>query len=175
VVVRHFFPAQIAGEYAAVATLGRIALFFPGSVATVMFPKTAQRHARQQETVSAVGKSVMATLALCAVPIGGMSIWARPFLYWSYGNAYVGGADLLGIYGITMGMYALASLLLQYFLSVDDVRFVVVLAVSALLSVLGIGVFHTSTAQVLTVVSVVGGLVVAAGALLCVFPRWRDR
>lgn len=170
VFVRHFFSPQTAGEYAAVATLGKIVLFFPASVATVMFPTTARRSARQQETVGTLGKSAVVTLALCAIPIAGMFALAQPLLRLSYGNAYTGGAGLLGVYGATMGVYALVSLLLQYFLSVDDMRFVIALATGAVLFLLGIGIFHGSMAQVVGVVGIVGGLMAGIGFLLSLLP-----
>jgi O-antigen/teichoic acid export membrane protein len=168
--VRHYFAPQPAGEYAAVATLGRTVLFFPTSIATVMFPKTAGQHIRGLATYATLGKSVAATVTLCLIPVTGMILWARPLLLWSYGEAYVGGAGLLGFYGITMGIYALMSLLLQYFLSVNDGRFVVALLAVAASSLAGIGLFHASMTQVVGVMATVGGLAVTVGVFLCAFP-----
>lgn len=171
ILVRHFFPPQAAGEYAAAATLGKIALFLPAPMATVMFPKTALRNAQRQETTSVLSKSAAVTLILCAIPVIGMFILPQHLVGWSYGQAYIGGAGLLGIYGASMAGYALVSLLLQYFLSVDDMRFITTLAIGAVLSLLGISAFHTSASQVVTVMGIIGGLMIATGCLLCLYPR----
>jgi O-antigen/teichoic acid export membrane protein len=48
VIVKHFFPPVQAGYYSAASVLGKVILFVPGAIATLMFPKTSYRYALGQ-------------------------------------------------------------------------------------------------------------------------------
>jgi hypothetical protein len=59
------------------------------------------------------------------------------------------------------------GLLVQYYLSIDDCRFVTVVMLGALSLVLGLWAFHATLAQVLLVLNVTGAGVLLVGESWC--------
>ena len=70
-IVRHFFPAEAAGYYAALALTGRIVFFATWSVVTAMFPIVAQRHRRGEAHRSLLFVSLGVVLVSLAGHRGG--------------------------------------------------------------------------------------------------------
>ena len=59
-VVRARFPDD-AGPYAAASAFARVAFFLPATILTVLFPRTAARQARGEDTADILGRSLIAT------------------------------------------------------------------------------------------------------------------
>jgi O-antigen/teichoic acid export membrane protein len=102
VMVEHFFDKTKGGLYSVAAVLGRSVFFATGGIASVQFPKVAARHAKGKSTVSVVAGS----LALCAgVGLLGtalLQVFGRMIMVRFAGKSYLGGAHLLGWYGLGM-------------------------------------------------------------------------
>ena len=79
-VVKARFPAHEAGAYAAASAFARVGFFFPAAILAVLFPRTAARHARGEETEDILGRSLLATVAFCG---------ALALCYWAAGVGLV--------------------------------------------------------------------------------------
>lgn len=124
VFARHFFPAEQAGQYSAAATLGKIVLFLPGPVATLMFPKASARHAAGISLTSMLRKSALATLGLSLAVVAIFVVWPAGVVRLLYGNEYTQAGQWLSLYGLATIGTALVNLLMFHYLAAREVRFI---------------------------------------------------
>ena len=166
IVVKHFFSPEEAGYYSAASVLGKIILFFPGTVSTVMFPKTAQRFALGQDASDIVRKSVLVTVGLCGLAAAMLDLFPSLAVHLLFGNQYDGSISLVSLYGVTMGLYALVQLLMTFYISQEEARFIWLLGgVSTILAIV-LALYHVTLVQVI--------LSLAAGAtgILVISELW---
>jgi O-antigen/teichoic acid export membrane protein len=165
ILVKHYFDPVSAGYYAAAATVGKMVFFIPSAVGTLMFPKVSAQLAAGGDGGMVLRKSVLITLGLC----GGMSaalFWLpNPITRILFGSAYAPTATLVGGYGVVMTLFALANLLMLYYMSAHDSRFALLLGAGLLLEIVGVGRYHQGLPQVVIVVGVCIGAVIVASEL----------
>ncbi len=156
VLVKHFFPPDEAGIYAAVALVGRLVNMCAWSVVNTMFPVSAGAAGDEREGSSVLFTSLSLVLLILAVLIGGLRM--IPNFLWKilfgahFELAHYGGlAGLLILYAITTGIYSLSSVIITYEMSrkIANTSWMQ-LAFSGALA-LGIYIFHHTLHQVIVV------------------------
>jgi len=172
--VKHFFPAPVAGLYAAVALVGRVVYMFSWSVISSMFPVSAA--SVQQQASRTVLKSAL-WLVTAMTSLFTVAAWLTPMSLWTavlgerfLGTVHAPFSSLLASYSAMTSIYAVAVVLLTYEMSRRIVNATwVQLAFSALLPVF-ISLFHSSLQQVIMVqLFLMLGLLVAVSV-----PFWRQ-
>ena len=152
--VKHFFAAGPAGEYAAVVALSRALYYAAAGVAIVLFPKVAFRESRGTSHSFLVWLSVGIVIAGGIAGIALLTV-ASGFLLSAFaGKAYAGGAVILPWYGIGMMLLGAAAVLIATHQSRGRRDFLAVLVPLALLEPAAIIVFHQSVQQVVEVVDI---------------------
>src|SRR5262249_60762350 len=66
-IVKARFSGHDAGAYAAASAFARVGFFLPAAILTVLFPRTAARQARGEETEDILGRSLFATAGFCGL------------------------------------------------------------------------------------------------------------
>lgn len=170
--VKHFFPTRAAGEYAAVAALGRAIFWGASGVAAVLFPKVVYRGSQGHSGFQLVSASLL------LVALGGLfGLWLLSFtstwLLTAFAGApYSGGASYLPWYAVGMTFLGGAAVLIATHQSSGRPAFLAVLLPLTLLEPALILVFHQNVAQVVGVVAVSSALVFAAlGTLYAIQER----
>ena len=169
VVVKHFFPSELAGIYAAVAMVGRVVFAFSWAVVSSMFPIVAETRSRKQrDDYDVLGTSMLLVLAICLTFVVGLSLAPSEIWTWLFGNHFVtagGGSfsSLLVLYAASTGIYALSVVVISYEMSrkIANTGWIQLVISSAVIA--GIYAFHTSLAQVIWV-----QIVMMVVLLLCV-------
>ncbi len=165
VLAKVFLTPYESGEYAALATIGRIVIFLPSAVAVVMVPNVAR--ARREGTAGGVLRKatfvVLGTTLLAAAPI-----IAFPDLVMEtmFGGKYVnaaGGVRAIAVAGVGL---ALLYLVVVYTVAIQDRRWVSVLTAAVALQVAAISMLHQSPTTVATVQAGVVFLALAVNELL---------
>lgn len=151
--VRHFFPAEEAGLYAGVAILGKVVLFLPGAIVTVLFPRFTHDwtvgDGGSRLLYSGLGLTALVSGGVC----GGFLLFPGLALSLLLGAEYVGAASLVPFYAAAMLFFSLSVVLIHYnFAAGRQVYFYLVLLPHLLLEVVLIYVIHQSLTQVLLVV-----------------------
>jgi O-antigen/teichoic acid export membrane protein len=154
VLVKHYFGARDAGEYSAVAAIGRAIFWGAAGVATVLFPKVVFRSARGQRAWLVVIPSLVLVGLGGLVALGVLSIGSTWLLAAFAGHAYTGGAAYLPWYGIGMTFLGATAVLIATHQSQGRAGFLYVLLPLAALEPILIAVFHQSLVQVVQVVDV---------------------
>lgn len=163
----HFFSKSAAGEYGAVAALGRAIFWGASAVAIVLFPKVIFREVRGGSGARLVGLSLgLVVLA----SLGGLlllTVSSGLVLSAFAGSAYMGGAKYLAGYGVAMALFGCAAVLIATHQSRARGTFLAVLIPIAAAEPLAIIAFHRDPIQLVEVLIVtMATLVVGLGALL---------
>ena len=156
VLVKHFFPSDEAGFYAAISLVGRVVNMFAWSVVNAMFPVSAAVRASDREARPVLLMSLSMVSGILTILI--LGLWAVPSFLWKtiFGAHFSTGtsgelAPLLILYAVTTGIYCLSSVMITYEMSrkIANTSWAQ-LAFSGSL-VLGICIFHETLRQVIQV------------------------
>jgi O-antigen/teichoic acid export membrane protein len=148
VLVKYFFNLEDSGVYSLAQMLGKIFLFLPAAISVVMFPKTSGLSAKNLDTVSTLKRSLVYAGVLCVLACLGYNLFPSLTLKILTGKALPESILLGRLFSISMSFFALNFILINYFLSVKDLRFIKYLVSSTFLQVLAIALFHGSLIQV---------------------------
>lgn len=151
ILVKRFFDADIAGQYAALALIGRIVFFATWSVVTTMFPIVAQKQKMGEPHGHLLWLSIGIVLAV-STPIVLLTFFIpESIVSVLFGPQYLEVAPLLWLYALATSMYALANVIINYRLSLGKGRETRFAIAAGIAQVLGIILFHKSPTQVVTV------------------------
>jgi O-antigen/teichoic acid export membrane protein len=152
--VKHVFPSRLAGEYAAVAALGRAIFWGATGVAGVLFPKAVFRETQGRRSAPVVG----ASLALVAAGgIGGLIVlsFASNWLLTAFaGTAYSEAAIYLPWYAVGMTLLGASAVLITTQQSRGRPAFLAVLLPLSFLEPALLVAFHQNLTQVVQVLDI---------------------
>lgn len=144
ILVKHYFLPEDAGLYSLAQMVGKIFLFLPAAISMVMLPRTSGLNAKNENTLSTLKKSLFYALGLCLITILFYNFFPAFVLRVLTGKAYPASILLGRIFSISMSFFAPLLILIYYFLSIKDLRFITYLVFLTLLQFLGIILFHQS-------------------------------
>jgi O-antigen/teichoic acid export membrane protein len=149
--VKHYFPSDPAGVYAAISQIGRL-LYFASwfGVVNAMFPVAAAARQEQRKSYG-IGLPLLLVLALSLVFI--VASWLFPHLILGvvFGSRFVDNGWLLGLYAAATGLYSLSVVFIAYEMSrrIANTGWLQLMFSGAL--VLGIAICHNSLREVILV------------------------
>lgn len=153
VLAKHYLGPEQAGNYSALSVLGRIALFAPIGITAAMFPKTSGLHEAGLGHRSVFWIAMLLTLLLT----GGVVIIYKLFPGFVVNllgidevgaSKYPLAAPHLVRYGVAMMFFALAYVLVNYFLSLNLIKVAYLFLGTALLQVVLILYYHQDIGQI---------------------------
>jgi O-antigen/teichoic acid export membrane protein len=156
VVVKHFFPPEEAGQYAAISTLAKGLFLITNAFDVVLFPAAAAARAAGADGIAHLRRAIL-SVGVIVVPILAVYwLLGAPLVELLFGARYVAVAQLLGPYGVAITLLGVATLLTRYRLAIGRG-----ISSSALLGLVGAAsggllVFHETLAQVVGVLLVTG-------------------
>lgn len=169
--VKHFFEPDQAGVYAALAKLGSIVFFGASPISHVMFPLVARKHSH--------GEPYHKFLFLSLILVSLMSVFLiilyklfPSFFLSVLGNHFISGSVHLWLFGIFMGLLAVAMLFIQFYLSIGKVLVVGMFFIAAIVQGTLIWFFHGSIQTVIQMSIISAALLVFA---LSIYFRYHDR
>ena len=149
ILVKRFFEPEVAGQYAAVALIGRIVFFATWSVVTALFPIVARKHQKGEAHRHLLGLS-LGIVTVISIGIIGFTVIAPEWIINTlFGEAYVVMAPLLWIYALATGLYALANVVVNYRLSAGNSRGTWFALGAGVAQVIAIIAFHQTLQQVI--------------------------
>ena len=161
VVAKIALTGHEAGIYGSASLVGRVILYLPAAIITVLLPRVAARAAERDQDHGHPAPERRRHLAFCTVSTVVYAAAGSLIVRIAFGPDYADAAGLLWLFGVAMTGYALLNVLLIYHLGHDRTAFAWLLVSGA---VAQIGLFFAlhASAQQLVVVDIV----VAAGLLV---------
>ena len=165
-VVKARFAPDAAGEYAAASAFARVAFFLPATILTVLFPRTAARQARGEETEDILGRSLLVTAAFGALLALFYAMVGRGLVHTSFGAEFAEGGELLVLFTISMTLFSLANVLVGFHLSRNETRFAWIVAAAVPVQIAVLALVPNSVEGVILADIIVGTALLAAHELL---------
>src|SRR5262249_33219382 len=135
-IVKARFSAHDAGAYGAASAFARVGFFLPATILAVLFPRTAARQARGEETEDILGRSLLATVAFCGALALFYAATGVGLVATTFGIDFAEGGRILAPFAVATGLFSLANVLVGYHLSRGETRYAWMVAGSVIVQVL---------------------------------------
>jgi O-antigen/teichoic acid export membrane protein len=146
--VRHYCSPEEAGLYATAAILGRIALFLPSTLLTVLFPSVAKARALGEKDNYLLWTSLSLTAFLALAVVLLFNLWPEQLISLSLGDKHREAASLLKIISIAMGILSLTNVIASYSLARSDYAFLFPLVTGVILMIFLILTYHDTATTI---------------------------
>jgi O-antigen/teichoic acid export membrane protein len=147
ILAQHYLPTQ-SWQYGALNKIATIIYFLTISVSQVLFPKVVAARSRGDRPHRTVFLSfaIMSLMGLAVLLV----FWLAPnlLILALYGSSFLVIKNLVFPIGIMGLAVSLSNLLVNYFLSSQDYRFIIALIMSCIMQPVLIGMFHRTVAQI---------------------------
>lgn len=158
ILVKHFFSSHDSGIYASLSTLGKIIFFATGPISGVMFPLISQKKSKGQEFKKVFIYSFLIT-SIFAITITLIYFFVPQFaIRLLFGSAYLDASELLVLFAIFIGLFALSSLLINFGLSLGETKIVIFPLLASIIQIVLISLFHESLFSVVWISIVITAL-----------------
>ena len=166
-IIKHYFPPAVAGQYAAASVLAKIILFFPGAITAVLFPKATERFTLQQDSSRMARQAAAAVGGLCGALAVVYFLIPDLLIRLLFGPGYENAVPLVGPFGVTMALYALVTLQMTYYLAIHKRRYIALLAISTIFLAIALMLFHNSLLEVIIIQLINAAALLVVGELIC--------
>lgn len=151
IVAKAVFDDHDAGIYGSASLVGRVILYLPAAIVTVLLPKVSARATRGEASGDILAASVGVTVAASALLTLAYAAVPGTVVRLAFGSAFDDATGLLYLFGIAMSGYALLNVLLIYHLARNATAMSWLLLAGAVLQLGGYALFHDSPRQLLAV------------------------
>jgi O-antigen/teichoic acid export membrane protein len=151
VVAKAAFESDEAGIYASASLVGRVILYLPAAIVTVLLPKVSSRVAVGEDPRAIVAGSVAVTLGFCVLATLVYTFGSSVVALVAFGAGFEDVADLLPLFAVAMTGFALLNVMLAYHLGRGSSSMSNLLAGGAVAQVIAFAVLHGSPYQLLAV------------------------
>lgn len=130
---KHHLDGVTSGEYGALTVVAKTILLASGVLSTVLFAMAAEESHKRVQSLRTLVLATSVTLGLSGGAVLLFFLFPEFVMTLFFGEKYVSVSSLLGWFGVAAAIYSLGNLLLQYLLSINEIRGAVVfLALSGL-------------------------------------------
>jgi O-antigen/teichoic acid export membrane protein len=161
-VVKARFGGDEAGAYAAASAFARVGFFLPATILAVLFPRTAARQARGEDTQDILGRSLLATAAFCGALALTYAATGVGLVSLTFGRDFAAGGEVLGPFALAIGLFSIANVLVGYHLSRGETRYAWIVAGGVVVQVAALSTIPSSLRGVVWTDVVIGAVLVAA-------------
>jgi O-antigen/teichoic acid export membrane protein len=156
------YSGHEAGLYGSASLVGRVILYLPVAIVTVMLPIVSARASVSQSTVRIFTRSFLATAAFCLLATAVYAAAPHTIMQVVFGSKYVGSSSLLWMFGIAMTIYALLNVLLTYRIGHGETATCWLLLAGAGVQALAYIGLHSSPRQLLATSIATGAILLVA-------------
>jgi O-antigen/teichoic acid export membrane protein len=165
-IVKARFTGDKTGAYAAASAFARVGFFLPATILAVLFPRTAARQARGEETEDILGRSLLVTAAFCGALALFYAAAGVGLVSTTFGPAFAEGGAILGPFALAIGLFSIANVLVGYHLSRGETRYAWIVAAGVVVQVVALALLPSSLRGVVWTNVAIGAGLLAAHELL---------
>lgn len=146
--VKHYFDAETAGQYAGLATIGKIVFYISGAIGMVLLPVVAEKQAKDEQYESFLFQAVALTAVLAGFTVLVFYTFPGEVIKILFGSKYLQYANYLGLYSLGMFCYSISNILVSFYLSINYKSFIWLLGMGGLVQIILIMMYHNNIGQV---------------------------
>ncbi|RAJ77407.1 O-antigen/teichoic acid export membrane protein [Chitinophaga dinghuensis] len=151
VLVKHFFPPQDAGLYAALALVGRIVYFGTWTVVTILFPMVIRLEKENKPHLTYFFAGLGIVVLMSAVAIALMAAIPNLIVHLLFGPAYYGLTPYLWYYALATSLFACANVFVYYNISLERRLPVWISICAGIAQIILIWKYHSSFYEVISI------------------------
>ena len=151
ILVRHFFPDAVSGEYVALSTVSKIIFYATTPLITIMFPYISKKKAAREPYILALFSGLTFALFISLIVIFIFSFFPETIIGLLFGKEFLKIISHLVHFGFFIVFYNLNAILTFFFLSVSYNRILYFLLFFPLLQVVLLAMFHQDLTQIINV------------------------
>ncbi len=157
VLVRHRFNELDSGIYAAASALAKIIWFVVAPLVTVMLPKVSagNRHVILRNTLLYVSSL---SVAMALIYLLAPEIIVKILL----GQSYAGSAGIIGIFGLSLAMYSISTVLVVYNIAISRLSVVYFIVLALFVEMIAVNFFAPTILVVAQIVFAVNAFLLLA-------------
>lgn len=167
--VKHFFQPQLAGLYAGTSLLAKIIFFLTAPISSVMFPLIVQKHTRKENYHNEFKMAFILVLLPSVFLTVLYFLFPEFIIKISSKQVYMQAAPLLGVFGIFITVYALLTVLTNFYLSIKKTQVWIPITLAAIVQALLLWFFHKTFLQIILISLTIASLLL----ILLVLYYWR--
>ncbi len=160
--VKHYFDAEQAGLYSALAMIGRVVYFLAWMFVMLLLPKVIRLEKSGEDSRPLLMKYVSYTALMSGAIVGVSYLIPEVVILSLFGSAYLEIADLLWLYALATSAFAIANIYVYYALSLSRYIPIFITVTLGVVQVALVVMYHESLYQVVL------QQVLAMGALLLI-------
>ena len=165
-VVKHFFPPTVAGEYGGIAIVARIVMYVAGPLVAVLMPTVRLRNA-PVENQKLLFKTLVLSVLLGGSVLVAFLILPRFIITTLIGARFLPSAHLLPKLSLVMFLAALLNPIFSYYLALRQ-RFVAFIGIAGVALIIGLCALNHSTPSV-----IIGNFLIGQVLIMAAFAaRW---
>jgi O-antigen/teichoic acid export membrane protein len=164
-VVKARFSGDEAGAYGAASAFARVGFFLPATILSVLFPRTAARQARGEETEDILGRSLWATAGFCGALALFYAATGPGLVAMTFGPGFSAAGVVVAPLALAIGLFSLANVLVGYHLSRGEVRYAWIVGAGVVAQIVALATIPSSLEAVAWTNVVVGVVLLAAHEL----------
>jgi O-antigen/teichoic acid export membrane protein len=165
IVAKVALSSHDAGVYGAASFVGRLLLYLPMTIATVLLPKITARVAVARDTDEIFHASLATTALFSLAGTVVLILVPRLIVDLTFGSAYDRAVPLIGVFGLAMTLYAVLNVQLIYHLGHGREEMAWLLLAAAAAQIVVYCLLHGSTYQLVAVNLGTAAVLVAAHEL----------
>jgi len=151
ILAKLFLSPVMAGYYACLSVLGKIVFYASSPIITVMFPLVSERRSKGQNYKKILIQCILMLISISIVVLIIFTAYPTLMISILYGSKYIGASPWLPKFALFISIYAVSSLLVNFFLSINEKKAIYISVIFAIIQILLINIFHKDINEILNV------------------------
>lgn len=162
---KHHLDGAMTGEYGALSVVAKTIFFVTGVITTVLFAMAAESAHDRKQSRATFHLAVILTVVVSFGAVLLFSLFPTVVVGTLFGEKYVAVSPLLGWFALAAALYSLASLMMQYLLSLHETTVVYSLVALASLEIVSLFFFGATLYAIIgiTIVTQIIALIIGVG------------
>ncbi|MGZ5486677.1 MAG: hypothetical protein ACXWFB_12340, partial [Nitrososphaeraceae archaeon] len=150
VMVKHFFSSENTGFFSAASQIGRIILFFPGAMGSVIFPRLSEKFEKNESLRGTFLKSFLILLVTSIFFLLLYFFFPELITRIIYGSSFINTTSkLIFSYGLFMTIVGFINLQVLYFISIKKFWYLIYFFIFITIETILIFKYHNALKTVL--------------------------
>ena len=142
--VKHFFSSYETGIYVAGSNISMIVIFLGAALTSSQFPKVSDLHALKLDAKHILKESLFYMVSFSIIFVIGSTFFADFIVSLLFGEQYIEAAHLIPILSLTMSIFAVSAILINYLIALKNFSFVKPVLLVIFIHIIGIFLFNNS-------------------------------
>ncbi|MCD6367555.1 MAG: oligosaccharide flippase family protein [Candidatus Aenigmarchaeota archaeon] len=154
ILVKRFFPPVDAGYYVAASTMAKIIFFISTPIIVAMFPKASEIKEKDQSTYKILKHTMIYVSILGILGVVFFNLFPNFVVSMLFGSQYTPTVHMIGLFSLGMLFFSLINVITQHHMAVDNLSYLPILTLGAILEVVGIILYHSTLFDVVKIFTI---------------------